>query len=374
MHSRRAVYYTYLKIYNDYYALWGYSCTKCTAASKDRLGKFAYSSDVKPSRTSSGHLLDSSWDTWGSRKQDERGPWLLLHEQTSTNGGEGDAWWDNKAIYWWNSWAAMEERKQNQISSEDEVWPFRGKANDIVAFFLQLIDRDTHLCFWEGGSKRNNRTMIWQASTEERDLVVGFRNSFPHGGRRWASSMPRRISLHRKWLSRLNLSISGEARRSAERKIISHKQCSISSITLQPFFAASCKVSAFSESARRPNSETSRAWCAKGIHEWVWAMRKEWWLIWVFPSPISGVTHWCDGLFAPRRCKKNSRNLLKPAFNCVALGPVGPFLHWGRHTLMISRIMVRPSRLVHEKGGLTAESMVRMNRGNERTASVNEWV
>ena len=62
--------------------------------------------------------------------------------------------------------------------------------------------------------------------------MVGFRNSFPHGARRWASSIPRRISLHRKWLSQLNLSISGEAWRSAERKIISHKQCSISSITL----------------------------------------------------------------------------------------------------------------------------------------------
>jgi len=153
----------------------------------------------------------------------------------------------------------MEERKQNRISSEDEVWPFRGKANDIVTFLLQLIERHPHLHFREGGSKHNNRTMIWQASTEERDLVAGYQSSFPHGARRWASSMLRRISLHRKWLSRLNLSISGEARRSAERKIISHKQCSISSITLQPFFAASCKISAFSESARRPNSETSHA-------------------------------------------------------------------------------------------------------------------
>jgi len=225
--------------------------------------------------------------------------------------------------------SCYEGTQQNRISSEDEVWPFKGKANDIVAFLLQLIDRDTHLRFWEGGSKRNNRTMIWQASTEERDLVVGFRNSFPHGARRWASSIPRRISLHRKWLSQLNLSISGEAWRSAERKIISHKQCSISSITLQPFFAASCKVSAFSESARRPNSETSRAWCAKGIHVWVWATRKEFSDLhehfrarWVGSlTNATGFSHPVDttrtvGIFSSQHSI------------FVALGP---FRHWGRH-------------------------------------------
>jgi len=46
------------------------------------------------------------------------------------------------------------------------------------------------------------------------------------------------------------------------------------------------------------------------------------------------------------------------SWTCVAFGP---FCHWGRWASTISQMMVLPSRLVHEKGGLAAESTAGMS-------------